>query len=122
ANKAFGTRALVSDRTRQLAGSGFLWRRIGRVKVKGKQSGIWVHELLPGPVKGEHTQAWVALCEALIDDFQAERFEQALERAVQLREQYHDEGFAAAYGEAIATRQAGLAEGDFDGCITLTDK
>ncbi|MDP1662101.1 MAG: adenylate/guanylate cyclase domain-containing protein [Phycisphaerales bacterium] len=122
ASKVFGTRTLVSDLTRQLAGEGFLWRRIGVIKVKGKLSGIWVHELLPGPVKGDETAAWLDLCEALIADYQAERFEAALAKAVQLREQYRDEGFASAYGEAIAARQAGLVEGEFDGSIALTDK
>ena len=122
ANKVFGTRTLVSDLTRGLAGEGFLWRRIGMIKVKGKQTGTWVHELLPNQVKGEKTAAWVALCDDLIADYQAERFEQALGKAVLLRTEYHDEGFASAYGEAIAARQAGLVEGEFDGCITLTDK
>lgn len=122
ANKVFGTRTLVSDLTRLQAGEGFLWRRIGMIRVKGKHTGIWVYELLPGPIKGDKTADWVALCESLIADYQAERFEQALQKAVQLRTEYHDEGFASAYGEAIATHQAGLAEDAFDGCITLTDK
>lgn len=122
ANKVFGTRTLVSDMTRALAGEGFLWRRIGMIKVKGKHTGTWVHELLPNQVKGDKTSAWILLCEELIADYQAERFEQALGKAIQLRTEYHDEGFASAYGEAIAARQAGLVEGDFDGCITLTDK
>jgi class 3 adenylate cyclase/CHASE2 domain-containing sensor protein len=122
ANKVFGTRTLVSDLTRQLAGEGFLWRRIGLLKVKGRQTGLWVHELLPGPVKGDRTADWIALCDTIVADYQAERFEAALEKAILLREQYHDEGFASAYGEVIAARQAGLVEGEFDGSITLTEK
>jgi hypothetical protein len=90
--------------------------------VKGKQSGIWVHELLPGPVKGDKTGEWIALCDALIADYRAERFEAALKKAIELREAYHDEGFASAYGEVIAARQAGLVEGEFDGTIALTEK
>ncbi|HZW08055.1 MAG TPA: adenylate/guanylate cyclase domain-containing protein, partial [Phycisphaerales bacterium] len=122
ANKVFGSRTLVSARTRELAGEGFLWRPIGILKVKGRHTGIWVHELLPGQVKGERTAEWVSLCESLIDDYQAERFEAALAKAVLLREQYHDEGFASAYGEVIAARQAGLVAEPFDGSITLTEK
>ncbi|MFT3684500.1 MAG: hypothetical protein QM783_06150 [Phycisphaerales bacterium] len=92
------------------------------IRVKGKKTGIWVYELLPGPIRGDKTTKWIELCESLITDYQAERFEQALQKAVQLRTEYLDEGFASAYGEAIAAHQAGLTEGDFDGCITLTDK
>ncbi len=46
ANKFFGSRILVSDRTRQLAGPGFRYRPLGLVQVKGKTAGVAVFELL----------------------------------------------------------------------------
>ncbi len=46
ANKFFGTRVLVSEATRDGAGAGFEYRRIGGVQVKGKRRAVQVFELL----------------------------------------------------------------------------
>ena len=46
ANKFYGTRILVSGRTRELAGDGFAYRWLGGVQVKGKTQAVQIYELL----------------------------------------------------------------------------
>ena len=46
ANKAYGTRAMVSERTRDLAGDGVALRELDLIKVKGKNEPTRVYELL----------------------------------------------------------------------------
>jgi len=46
ANKAYGTRILLSDHTRKLAGQSLSFREIDIIRVKGKNEPIRVHELL----------------------------------------------------------------------------
>ena len=45
-NKQFGTTALVADGTRQAIGDAFVCREIDRVRVKGKEEAVSIHELL----------------------------------------------------------------------------
>lgn len=46
ANKAYGTRILVSDRTHRLAGKDMPMREIDMIRVKGKQKPVRVYEVL----------------------------------------------------------------------------
>lgn len=46
ANKAYGTRIMLSDRTRQLAGDEFQVRELDMIRVKGKREPVRVYELL----------------------------------------------------------------------------
>jgi adenylate cyclase len=46
ANKFYGTRLLISDATRELAGDGVETREVDSLRVKGKSEPVRVHELL----------------------------------------------------------------------------
>jgi class 3 adenylate cyclase/CHASE2 domain-containing sensor protein len=125
ANKAFGTRALASGRVRELAEQqgglppGFLWRRIGRVRVKGKAEPIELLELL-GDLRprGERTAEWTATTEALVTAFIDRRLDDAEAAAVRLDTDFADTILAGIYRRAIRLAR----EGTFDGCITLDEK
>jgi adenylate cyclase len=45
-NGRYGTRVLAADPVPQIAGRGFAWREIDRVRVVGRQQAVAVHELL----------------------------------------------------------------------------
>ena len=45
-NKAYGTRILISDRTRDALGEDFICREIDWVRVKGRVEPVAVHELM----------------------------------------------------------------------------
>jgi adenylate cyclase len=51
-NKEFGSGILISESTRKGAGDGIVVRRVGKIRVKGKQKAVNVFELvgLPGEV------------------------------------------------------------------------
>jgi class 3 adenylate cyclase/CHASE2 domain-containing sensor protein len=125
ANKAFGTRALVSGRVRELAERqgglppGFLWRRIGRVRVKGKAEPIDLFELL-GDLRprGDRTLDWIAATEALVAAFTDHRLDDAELAAARLQSEFDDPLLAGIYRRAIQQARTGL----FDGCITLDEK
>ncbi|MFM7143547.1 MAG: adenylate/guanylate cyclase domain-containing protein, partial [Alphaproteobacteria bacterium] len=56
ANKVFGTRTMASEATRVAAGEGLSFRPLGRIRVKGRDEPVAVHELVaPGA-----EPAWVA--------------------------------------------------------------
>ncbi|MGH7163440.1 MAG: adenylate/guanylate cyclase domain-containing protein, partial [Planctomycetota bacterium] len=61
ANKQFGTRILVNDRTRELAPLAYLTRPLGRIVVVGQDTPAEVHELLAA--RGEETPRQVDLVE-----------------------------------------------------------
>ncbi|HEV8337459.1 MAG TPA: adenylate/guanylate cyclase domain-containing protein [Candidatus Polarisedimenticolia bacterium] len=86
-NKALGTRALVSGETLDLAGGGFLVRRLGRAQVVGRSEAVEVCELL-----AEAGEAARIPADALdrfhwaLAAFVARRFEEAAEGFQSVRE------------------------------------
>jgi len=89
-NKAYGTWILVSDNTKNIAGSGFEWRRIDRTAVKGRQTGESVYELLgeSGKVTEDILRARDRY-EAALEAYLNRRFEEAIrgfEEAAKIRE------------------------------------
>ncbi|MCK6507089.1 adenylate/guanylate cyclase domain-containing protein [Myxococcota bacterium] len=73
-----GACTLFCPRTRALAGEvpGVAWRRIGRVRVKGKADDIEVFEALPA----EEAGPWLALYEEGVRRIEAQDFALALDR------------------------------------------
>ena len=77
ANKLFGTRVLMSEETHAQVRAGVCARRLGSVKVRGKQQSTQVYELRHlGPPTAAETEA-VARFEAGVDAFGAKDFERA---------------------------------------------
>lgn len=56
ANKNYGTRVMLSERTRELAGAAVRVREIDLVRVKGKLEPTRVYELLPAKTDLDHLQ------------------------------------------------------------------
>jgi adenylate cyclase len=124
ANKAFGSRILVSQATRELAGDGeFLFRLIGDVKVKGRIGATRLFELIAGEPKGPRTAEWVALTETMVNEFRARRFAECLEAADRLERDFGDETLAGLYREEVRLWSGEDApDSPFDGTITLNEK
>jgi adenylate cyclase len=77
-NKAYGTQILVSDAVRRSAGTGFAFRRLDIVAVKGRSEGVVVYELL-GPAAAPRVEAAVAATyEQAFEAYRQRRFEAAL--------------------------------------------
>jgi class 3 adenylate cyclase len=71
----FGVGNLFDATTRELAEAcpGVVWRRIGRIRVQGKQEPITVHEALDAA----HDTSWVAAYEDAVARYEARDFEAA---------------------------------------------
>jgi adenylate cyclase len=67
ANKYFGTAVVASDATVALAGSGFLWREIDAIRVKGRDTPVRIYEPLAeaGRATSEQSAQAAAYAQAL---------------------------------------------------------
>src|SRR5437763_1336694 len=77
-NKQYGTHILVSADVEREARATFVFRRIDRVAVKGKQQGVEVYELLGRREEIADRKAVIATYEAALDAYFARRFDEAL--------------------------------------------
>lgn len=128
ANKAFGTRALVSARTYQLATAAapgaHRWQAIGRVRVKGKLEPIELWALRAPPHAGDAAD----LSDAAVADFIAGRLTQARAAFQQLAADPAGNPMADLYLKTIAEVAHDDGSGSltprpgFDGTITLDEK
>ncbi|MBS2033104.1 MAG: adenylate/guanylate cyclase domain-containing protein [Deltaproteobacteria bacterium] len=123
-NKMYGTTILCGPRTQELAGEGFVFREIDRVRVKGKTEAVTVYELVSA--KGDKLEAGL---------------KDALTRYAQGLAAYRERNFAAAqthFEAALAAKKddapsaifrdrckdylASPPPADWDGANTLHDK
>jgi adenylate cyclase len=115
ANKAFGSFFMAADAVRSAAGGGFVWRKLGRLRVVGRQTPVDVFEPLGAAV--DPAPAWLDAYHGALDAFEAGRFAEA------------GAAFRAIPGDAVsahhADRCARLAAAPpeaWDGVIGLTEK
>ncbi len=123
ANKAFGTSILVSGPTRDAAGDGLVFRRLGSLQVKGKQIAVPVYELLGR--RGDVTAEAIEYAErfsAAVDLFQSRRWNEAeaafrdllVVRAVDIA--------ARRYADLVTAWKTTGPPADWNGAIELTEK
>ena len=116
ANKAYGTRIMISERTRELAGDDIAVRELDLIRLKGKQQPTRVYELLPvhdgrpalpAPAL-EHFRAGLDAYRRQAWDNAATAFEACLES-------HADDPAAAVYLDRIAHLRAKPMPADWDG-------
>jgi adenylate cyclase len=123
ANKAFGTEILVGDGTRAAAGDGFVFRAVDLLRVKGKRTGVPVHELvgtaaaLP-PAEIARVLAW----EGAVADYRARRFERARGAFSALLRERSEDPVARLYVERCEALLAAPPPPEWDGVHELADK
>lgn len=124
ANKQFGSRILITERTRALAGIKERMRHIGRVIVKGKTEPetLWepIGDMQP---KGPRTDEWIALSNSAVEAYITGDFQQAENLLLMLETEFGDRELVGLYRAAIAAaRAAGGPAAGFKGTIVLTEK
>ena len=123
ANKVFGTRIALAERTRELAGDGYVFRRLGLVRVMGKTEGVGVYELLGrrDEVNGsqlEHVEHFERALSAYCHrDFAAAR--SGFERCLSARA---DDLCAREYLQMIEALEANPPGDEWQGILELTSK
>ncbi|MEX0741565.1 MAG: adenylate/guanylate cyclase domain-containing protein, partial [Phycisphaeraceae bacterium] len=122
ANKAVGTRTLITARTLELVGENrYAVRPIGRLQVVGKQEGVAVYEPLgPADAVDADTQQIIDETRAMVDAFQDGRFEDCLTAARTLEHHAPSAKLIALYRKACEAQRDNPAT--FTGQIVLTEK
>jgi adenylate cyclase len=123
ANKAFGTAILVSGPTRDAAGDGLAFRRLGSLQVKGKKNAVPVYELL-GRAREVRADAleYADRFAAAVDLFQTRRWEAAAAAFRALLTTRSDDIAARRYVDVVAGYQASPPPEPWNGAIELTEK
>lgn len=123
ANKAFGTRILVSGSTHDAAGEGLVFRYLGRLQVKGKKIAVPVYELLGrrGEVGAEDVE-YAGRFAAAVEVFHARRWAEAASAFRRLHEERPQDVAARRYVDLAASHAVTPPPVDWNGAIELTEK
>jgi adenylate cyclase len=123
ANKATGTRSLISARTADLLNGQFLIRPIGRLKVVGKDEAVMVYEPMAFADRATDEQRELAKATAeMVEAFVGRRFGDSLALAGAHENRFGKSKIAAIY-QRLAQQYLDTPPGDdFDGRIVLTEK
>jgi class 3 adenylate cyclase len=123
ANKLFGTAILVSESTRQQAGSDFEYRTIGRIQVLGKKLAIDVFELLgrAGSVP-DSARKYAARFEVAVSLFQRGEFAEAVIALQHCADLRSSDMAVGVYLHEIARLREHPPAADWAGQIELTSK
>jgi adenylate cyclase len=91
-SRFYGTRVLASSATREATGSAFAWRRVDRVRVKGKSLAVEVYELLgrTGQVPEERLH-FARRYEEALDAYRSRLFGEAIFRLEALVAEHADD-------------------------------
>jgi adenylate cyclase len=123
ANKATGTKVLISQRTSELIGDQFLLRPVGKLQVVGKTEGVMTYE--PLAKIDEATLEDRLLCASsaeMIAAFVAKDFEKCLQAANQMEAQFGQNNLAALYRKTAQEFLLHPPGPEFAGNLILTEK
>lgn len=123
ANKAFGTGCMIAESTYQGAKEFVEVRRLGRIRVVGRDSPVGIFELLArtGELSREQKEMRDAFEEGLAH-FEKREWQQATERFRRAIEIVPEDGPAKVYIRLVAEYRAMELPPDWDGVITLESK
>jgi adenylate cyclase len=119
-NKVYGTEALVTDATVAAAGEGFLFRRLDRVRVKGKSEAVELYELMAAEPAPPQLRATADAFAAGLERYLARDFAAAERTFAALAEA--GDGPAALYVERCRAYRATPPPAGWDGVETFTSK
>ena len=122
ANKAVGTANLISARTLELLGGRYLVRPIGRLVVPGKHEWMMTYEpICPAADATDAQRRLVELTTAMVEHFQAARFEEALAAAAQVDEAVGPSKLTAVYRD-LCRQHLADPPASFAGQIVVREK
>ncbi len=115
-NRFYGTWVLASEATRRAAGDAFAWRRVDRVRAKGKQEPIDLYELLgrAGEVPAERLE-FAARYEAALAQYRERDFAAASAALGALAREFPDDRSVARLLDLIRDLGAKALPDDWDG-------
>ncbi|MFH1022667.1 MAG: CHASE2 domain-containing protein [Planctomycetota bacterium] len=123
ANKTYGTRIILGDETRRLAGEGIVARELDLLRVKGKKQPVRVFELvgLRGEVSPEET-ARIATFEVGLAHYRAGLWDEADAAFREALAANPDDRPSAVYRQRVAACRANPPAAGWDGVFEMTGK
>jgi adenylate cyclase len=123
ANKAVGSRVLISGRTAELVGSEFLLRPVGALQVVGKTEGVMTYEAICAVHEATDQQKnLVELSKQMVDLFKMASFDPCIQAARKLEEAFGSSKFTQLYLR-LSRRYLMEPPGEgFSGQIVLEEK
>ena len=123
ANKAFGTRILIEERTYDLIRERFLVRPIGRVKVKGKEEGVRLFEpVVPLSAGTEQIRAELAAYTRMVEQYESADFDACSQTATEIAKSFGDKKVLELYQSLCRMFADPANRATFTGDIVLTEK
>lgn len=119
--KDYGVRIIVSQSTRDAAESGYLFRTLDLIAVKGKSEPVAIHQLI-GPRTHDTPPAFVALMDRAFDLYLERRFAEAAETLVAVAADRPGDKPAALLLERCRRLAADPPPDDWDGVEIKTSK
>jgi adenylate cyclase len=123
ASKAVGTTVLMTARTVELSGNGFLMRPVGKLCVVGKQSSVMTYEVLARLDEATDAQKSLAAdTKSMVDSFLDGRLKECMEAIVRLESAHGRGKLTDLYRERCEYFMRDPSPGPFDCQIVLTEK
>jgi adenylate cyclase len=122
ANKQYGTNIMIGESTYELTKDKFDTRRLDYIRVKGKEKGVYVYELL-GPINSitPERAEQIRLYESAFEEYLKTHFEtaiQLLDQALIISDDKPSETLKSRCEEYLKSPP----ESDWDGIYTMTSK
>jgi class 3 adenylate cyclase len=123
ANKLVGTTTLMTERTVQLAGDGFLFRPVGKLCVVGKQASVMTYEVVARLDEATDAQRQLAAdTKEMVDCFLAGRAKECLDAVGKMEAVHGPSKLTAIYRERCEYFLQDPPPAPFDCQIVLTEK
>jgi adenylate cyclase len=123
ANKALGSRALMTQRSLDLGGDEFLWRPMGKLIVMGKTQGVMTYEPIARVSEATEDQKRLAtLSRRTVEAFMQKRFNDAIAAAQEMQGELGSSKFTALYLERSREYLISPPVDGWEGTIVLQEK
>ena len=122
-SKFYGVNVVLSESTRTLAGDGFIWQELDKVKVKGKAEAVVIHTVWGTaaewtPALREEIDQW----NAFLERWRAQQWAEALPMIEALHAAHPDKHLYALYLERVQLRQGRPVDPAWDGSTAFETK
>ncbi|MCD8515605.1 MAG: adenylate/guanylate cyclase domain-containing protein [Burkholderiaceae bacterium] len=119
--KTYGVDVVVSETTRQQAGSDWTWQELDKVKVKGKDTSVTIYTPWPNPLQPPALQA-LATWERFLQSYRAQTWDEAQAQLAVFMATDNNPVLCALYQERIQAWKEQPPPSDWDGSFRFDSK
>ena len=121
-NKYLGTTLLATGELRNATNQEFIWRYLGRFKLKGFEKAVDVYELISEADKENSVDKWITDFEQAVRKFQSGQFEEAKKEFKNLLSQFPDDAPSHFYVKEIEELKKSALHIGWRGEIEIKEK